>query len=153
MTSLVRLDLTHHVVAVEVLALQRMAYAVEAGIIGFDGIPPLHESLDELQQRTYTWFGLVDDEGLGGAIAYERQPDGLIDICRLVVAPRAFRRGYGRALTTAVLDAEQGPIVTVSTGSLNRPALTLYAALGFRESGRREISPGVSVTLLELRRT
>jgi hypothetical protein len=31
------------------LEIQRLAYRVEADLIGFEGIPPLHESLEELR--------------------------------------------------------------------------------------------------------
>ena len=43
------LDLLDASTARQVLALQRMAYRIEADLIGFDDIPPLQESLDELQ--------------------------------------------------------------------------------------------------------
>lgn len=61
-----------------------------------------------------TWHGCRDDEGLLGAVA-TTAAGGMVDIDRLVVAPRAFRRGVGTALVAHVLALADGP-VTVSTG-------------------------------------
>ncbi|MFD5826573.1 GNAT family N-acetyltransferase [Lentzea sp. NPDC060358] len=135
------LDLTDDTVLHELWTVQRLAYAVEAGIIGFDGIPPLHESLDDLRACGETFLGVRDDEGLAGAVSY--QLDGsTVDICRLVVHPRAFRRGVATKLLDALPDGPQ----TVSTGSRNEPALALYRGRGFVEIGEREVGPGVSIT-------
>ncbi|HUQ60169.1 GNAT family N-acetyltransferase [Lentzea sp.] len=135
------LDLTDDTVLRELWTVQRLAYAVEAEIIGFDGIPPLHESLDDLRSCGETFLGIHDDEGLVGAVSY--QLDGsTVDICRLVVHPRAFRRGIASRLLDALPDGPQ----TVSTGTKNEPALRLYRKRGFVETGEREVGPGVSIT-------
>ncbi|MET7290500.1 hypothetical protein [Streptomyces sp. NPDC005573] len=42
----VRLDLSDPDTLRHLWDLQRASYAVEARLIGFDGIPPLHESLE-----------------------------------------------------------------------------------------------------------
>jgi ribosomal protein S18 acetylase RimI-like enzyme len=65
-----------------------------------------------------------------------------VDICRLVVHPRAHRRGIASKLLDALPDGPQ----TVSTGSKNEPALALYRKRGFVEVGEREVAPGVSLT-------
>ncbi|MFD9703910.1 GNAT family N-acetyltransferase [Lentzea sp. NPDC059081] len=135
------LDLSDGTVLHELWTVQRLAYAVEAEIIGFDGIPPLHESLDDLGSCGETFLGLHDDEGLVGAVSY--QMDGsTVDICRLVVHPRAFRRGVASKLLDALPSGPQ----TVSTGSRNAPALALYRGRGFVVVGEREVAPGVSIT-------
>jgi len=137
------LDLSDGTVLRELWTVQRLAYAVEAELIGFDGIPPLHETLDELRATTETFLGLYDEEGLVGAVSYEL--DGsTVDICRLVVHPRAHRRGVATQLLDALPDGPQ----IVSTGTKNEPALRLYRRRGFVETGEQEIAPGVSITHL-----
>ena len=89
----VSLDLADETTARDVLALQRDAYAVEAALIGLDGIPALTETLDELRCAPEDWLGVADDDGLTGAVSWRELDDGTVDIHRLVVAPRAFRRG------------------------------------------------------------
>ncbi|WP_394613924.1 GNAT family N-acetyltransferase [Lentzea sp. JNUCC 0626] len=135
------LDLTDDTVLRELWTVQRLAYAVEAELIGFDGIPPLHESLDELRATDETFLGLHDDEGLVGAVSY-RLEGSTVDICRLVVHPRAHRRGIASQLLDALPDGPQ----IVSTGTKNEPALALYRKRGFVETGTHEVGPGVSIT-------
>lgn len=135
------LDLSDDAVLRELWTVQRLAYAVEAELIGFDGIPPLHESLDELRACDETFLGLYDEEGLAGAVSY-RLDGSTVDICRLVVHPRAHRRG----IASKLLDAVPGGPQTVSTGTKNEPALALYRKRGFIEIGTREVAPGVTIT-------
>jgi ribosomal protein S18 acetylase RimI-like enzyme len=137
------LDLTDDTVLRELWTVQRLAYAVEAELIGFDGIPPLHESLDDLRTCGETFLGLYDEEGLVGAVSYVL--DGpAVDIHRLVVHPRAHRRGIATKLLDALPDGPQ----VVSTGTRNEPALRLYRKRGFAETGTHEVAPGVSITSL-----
>ncbi len=137
------LDLTDDTVLRELWTVQRLAYAVEAELIGFDGIPPLHESLDDLRTCGETFLGLYDEEGLVGAVSYVL--DGsTVDIHRLVVHPRAHRRGIATKLLDALPEVPQ----VVSTGSKNEPALRLYRKRGFVEAGTREVAPGVFITEL-----
>jgi ribosomal protein S18 acetylase RimI-like enzyme len=75
-----------------------------------------------------------------------------LDLHRLAVEPRFFRRGVGRALVQAAEAAEAAPRVVVQTGAANEPAKTLYRSEGFVEVGEREPAPGIRVTLFEKRR-
>lgn len=134
-------------VAAGLVALQRASYAVEAALVGSDAIPPLHESADGLAAAGLTWWGLLDADGIAAAVAVTEEP-GLVDVHRLVVAPRAFRRGLGRALVRHVLDVAGGRRVVVSTGRDNAPARALYRAAGFTETDEREVVPGLWVTHL-----
>lgn len=128
----------------ELLAVQREAYLVEAALIGTDRIPALRDTVESLAAAGLTWHGCRDDEGLLGAVA-TTVAGGTVDIDRLVVAPRAFRRGVGTALVVHVLALAGGP-VTVSTGRANTPARTLYERAGFVMTGEVEVEPDVWVT-------
>lgn len=148
----VLLDLSDDAVARDVLALQRRAYRVEAGLIGSDGIPPLTESLDELQRSDETFLGAVVDGVLAGVVSWKRDGDTL-DIHRLAVDPAYFRRGIGAELVRRAEAAEPEAVrVIVQTGAANEPAKTLYRREGFAEVGEREVAPGLWVTLFEKRR-
>jgi ribosomal protein S18 acetylase RimI-like enzyme len=134
--------------AAEVLALQREAYAVEAALIGSDGIPALTETLEQLRAAGETWLGVFDTIGLSGAVAWKLLDDGTVDICRLVVAPRAFRGGVATALLDELDRRHSATAMIVSTGSANEPAIALYQRRGFRPVRRREAAPGLMVTEL-----
>ena len=131
--------------AAALLALQRASYAVEAALIGSDAIPPLHDTARTLVAAGLTWYGSRDAAGLLGAVALTEAP-GLVDLERLVVAPRAFRRGIGTALVRHVLALAGERRVVVCTGRDNAPARALYARLGFAETGEEEVAPGLWVT-------
>jgi ribosomal protein S18 acetylase RimI-like enzyme len=118
---------------------------VEAELIGFDGIPPLHESLEDLRACGESFLGTPD---LTGAVSWERLEDGTLDICRLVVHPRAHRTGVASALLDALDRLEPADRTLVSTGTANLPALALYRRRGFVPTGLRDLAPGVTMTLL-----
>jgi ribosomal protein S18 acetylase RimI-like enzyme len=134
--------------AVDVVALQREAYAVEATLIGSDGIPALTETVEQLRSAGETWLGCFDAAGLSGAVAWQLLADGTVDICRLVVASRAFRGGVATALLDELDRRYPASPMIVSTGSTNEPALALYRRRGFHRVRDREAAPGLIVTEL-----
>jgi ribosomal protein S18 acetylase RimI-like enzyme len=140
-----RLDLSDRDLAQRLLEIQHRAYAAEADLIGFDGIPPLQEDLDGLMSSTEHWLGRYDGAVLVGAVAYELEDDS-VDITRLIVDPAHARRGHGRALLDHLDVLEPRRSSVVSTGTANTPAVNLYKSRGYREDGRTEIAPGVTVT-------
>lgn len=144
-----RLDLSDPETVACLWHLQRVSYAVEAELIGFDGIPALHESVQELRDCGESFLGLDDELGLAGALSWNRLRDGTLDICRLVVHPRAHRRGIASALLDSLNRLEPARRVVVSTASANLPALNLYQQRGFIPVGTRQIAPAITITLLE----
>jgi len=143
--TIAQLDLSEPDVAEQIHELQRAAYRVEADLIGYHGIPPLHESIAELRIRQLDWRGIRAGGRIVAAIAVTGE-GRVCDIDRLVVEPRWHRRGLGRRLVESVLVHD---MVTVATGTANTPALALYESLGFHRLHVREIAPGVTVTELE----
>ncbi|MEV8378406.1 GNAT family N-acetyltransferase [Kribbella sp. NPDC056861] len=140
------LDLTDQPTAERVLVVQRLAYAVEAELIGFDGIPPLHEDLATLMSSTEHWLGRYSEGELVAAVAYEFPDADTVEISRLVVDPSASRRGHGRALLDHLDVLEPRRTSLVSTGTANTPAATLYLSRGYVATGQVEIAPGVTIT-------
>jgi len=78
-------------------------------------------------------------EGVAGyVVAQDAADEG--EILNLAVAPTRYRRGIGRALVEAALDAlaERGAErVFLEVRESNAAARALYATLGFQEVGRR----------------
>jgi ribosomal-protein-alanine N-acetyltransferase len=65
---------------------------------------------------------------------------GECEVITLAVAPRARHRGIGRALVEAALrraEAADATVIHLEVSAANRPALSLYEALGFAPLGRR----------------
>lgn len=148
-TEPVRLELSDPETLRQLWNLQRASYAVEARIIGFDGILPLHESMEQLRDCGESFLGVRDAARLVGAVGWTRLPDGALDICRLVVHPVAHRRGVATALLDALDWIEPAELTVVSTGTANLPALALYRRRGFVPVGEHQVAPGVTITLLE----
>ncbi|TWP49586.1 GNAT family N-acetyltransferase [Lentzea tibetensis] len=138
--GVVDLDVTDDETAERVHQVAQRAYRVEAGLIGADSIPPLHETLDEMRAQPLTWLGVPGDDGLPVAfVAYEDAQE--LDINRLCVDPGHFRKGLARRLVRALPPRA----AVVHTGALNTPATTLYAREGFERTGTIEPEPGLLV--------
>jgi ribosomal protein S18 acetylase RimI-like enzyme len=143
------LDLADESVAARVLELQRESYAVEARLIGSDRIPPLYESLEELQACGETFLGAYVEGRLAAVVSW-RFDGATIDLHRLAVLPEFFRRGIGVALLRAALRSEpQARRAIAQTGAANEPAKELYRGEGFAELGDREVLPGLWITQFE----
>ncbi|MFB7170871.1 GNAT family N-acetyltransferase [Streptomyces sp. NPDC056254] len=141
------LDLADDATAVAVHRIGRAAYAVEAEIIGFDGIPALREGLAEMRAQDLRWVGAVAEGGeLAGFLAWEEAPGGAIGIDRLCVAPAFFRRGVASLLLRhALAELFPGRPVHVTTGAANAPAVRLYEGFGFARGADFSPVPGLAM--------
>ncbi|MEU9030476.1 GNAT family N-acetyltransferase [Streptomyces sp. NPDC048383] len=126
------LDLADEATAASVHRIGRASYAVEADLIGFDGIPALRESLREMRERPLHWLGAVSDDGsIAGFLAWAPEYDAVIGVDRLCVDPTWFRRGIAARLMRHLLtEAFPDRTVEVCTGAANAPAVALYEGLG-----------------------
>lgn len=127
------LDITDKKTAAKVLEVQLPAYQVEADIIGYQGIPPLFDTIETLQNSGETFYGYFDPF-LAGVISYKIEHQ-VLDIHRVVVHPHFFRRGIGRAMVQFLLHTYKERVngFMVRTAKKNTPAIKLYQQLAFRE--------------------
>ncbi|MET7746432.1 GNAT family N-acetyltransferase [Streptomyces sp. NPDC005385] len=140
------LDVADPRTAAAVRDVGRRAYAVEAELIGFAGIPALAETVEEMQAQPLNWLGMVTSQGrIAAFIAWRplEREDG-VDIDRLCVDPEFFRRGVARTLLGHLVNGlSPGGTALVSTGADNRPAISLYERLGFARVGTVRRAPGL----------
>lgn len=146
------IDVFDTVQCAKLLALQRAAYQVEADLITFADLPPLKDTTASLQASGETFWGYVVTSDLAGAISF-KMIAATLDIHRLMVHPRYFRRGIASALLRFV--HEQALVggatrLIVSTGAANTPACTLYRGYGFHDTYAEEIVPGLTIIHFEL---
>jgi GNAT superfamily N-acetyltransferase len=119
----------------EVLTLQRAAFVSEAQIYGSPDMPPLTQTLRELEAELRSSSGLTAriNGRLVGAIRYVE--DGhLLLIGRIAIAPDG--EGLGRALLEAAEQASSAHVAELFTGSLSEANIRLYESCGYRESAR-----------------
>jgi ribosomal protein S18 acetylase RimI-like enzyme len=151
--AVVVLDLAAPRVAARVVEVQRGAYGVEAELIGYDEIPPLLETVEEVAGLDLVVLGAraeVGDDGGGelvGILGYRRDGD-VVDVDRLAVDPQAFRQGIARTLLEALHTREADAArFEVSTGAANQPALALYRSFDYRVTHHEQL-PGLVITHL-----
>lgn len=143
----VRIDHREPAVAELLVALQRAAYAVEAGLVGSDAIPPLHETVGDVRALDLDVLAFTVASRPVAAIGF--RTGEVVDIDRLMVHPARARRGLGRRLVDSVLAAHPDRAATVSTGRDNLPARALYEGLGFTAIADIEVVPGLVVSRYE----
>lgn len=143
-----QLDIADPVICQQVLQVQLPAYQVEAEMIGFDGIPALQDTVATLQFCGEQFYGYYQEGELAGVISFQLLEDTL-DIHRLVVHPKHFRKGIGKALVQFLLEKEKVNRYIVQTGMANVAAIRLYRGFGFEEVGQLEVHQGVWITKLE----
>lgn len=133
-------------VAESIVALQRAAYAIEARLIGFDGIPPLHECVEDVMALDLTILAVIENERPIAMLGYSRDANS-VEIDRLAVHPDHFRRGLARKLIASLHERESDATrFDVSTGRDNEPAKSLYRQMGYQDSEDVALSEGVVIT-------
>jgi ribosomal protein S18 acetylase RimI-like enzyme len=124
-------------IAQQLHAVQKIAYAQEAKLLGAIYFPPLERSVIDVQSTDEVFLAAIMDDELIGAISVWPDPEGVgMNVASLVVAPQFQRQGIGAALMGSVLATHGDGAITVQTGVKNLPALSLYARAGFTEIRR-----------------
>ncbi len=131
MINLIReIEISNRKYAEKVLNIQKLAYQVEAKLIGSDDIPPLKDTVDTLQQCGELFFGYYINEELCGAISIKIE-NNEIDIHRLIVHPHHFKKGIAQSLLNVIESTINAETIKVATGSKNIPAVNFYKKNGF----------------------
>ena len=136
----------------EVLTLQRAAFVQEALIYGDPDMPPLTQTLKELEHELTENLGCVAVDGSRIVGAVRARVDGsLLLIGRISIAPDQQGNGIGTALLTAV--ERRGRAASASeaelfTGSLSEANLRLYEREGYRETQRVDEGDGIAQVFL-----
>jgi N-acetylglutamate synthase-like GNAT family acetyltransferase len=130
-----------------ILALQRQAYASEALIYPGITLPPMVQTLEEMEKdiRTMTVLKAVQGDKLIGSVRAAEQ-EGVCRIGRLIVAPGHQGRGAGTRLMAAVEKAfAAAPVYELFTGEKSLKNIGFYKKLGYVRTEARKISPGLTL--------
>lgn len=135
----------------EILELQRLAYQSEAAIYSDYTIPPLIQTLAELEQDFQRQVFLkvrVEGRIIGSVRAFVR--NGTCFIGRLIVHPEYQNRGVGTRLMAAVENHFIGVRrYELFTGHKSERNLYLYGKLGYRLCRTEPLSDRVTTLVLE----
>jgi len=139
----------------EVLTLQRAAFVQEALIYGSPDMPPLTQTLEELQAELAENLGVVAVDGARMVGALRARVDGdLLLVGRIAIAPDRAGEGIGSALLEAVERRGAAAGATEAelfTGSLSEANQRLYERLGYAETQRVPEDDGTEQVFLRKR--
>jgi ribosomal protein S18 acetylase RimI-like enzyme len=136
----------------EILTIQRAAFVSEALIYGDPDMPPLVQTLEELQAEIEDGDGWVARVGprLVGALRC-RETDELLLIGRIAIAPDMQGSGIGRALLESAEQHSGAPEAELFTGSLSEANLRLYERCGYRITERVDNGDGTQQVFMRKR--
>lgn len=139
----------------EALTVQYAAYLSEGRRYGTTEIPPLVETLDQLEadlaRDDTRGFGAWIGPRLVGSVRLRRvHGPGPVEFTRYSVAPDVQGLGVGTALIDAAHATLATPAVSVLvTGVRSAVNLGLYGRRGYVETGRERDAAGVEVVRME----
>jgi ribosomal protein S18 acetylase RimI-like enzyme len=133
----------------EILTVQRAAFVREAQLYGDASMPPLTETLDQIESAIATSLVVVgrhDHRLVAAGRLHVRDRVG--HVARLVVAPDVQGHGIGRALLTAVeaVGADDVDEFTLFTGHRSLGNLHLYHSAGYVDTRIEHVVGDLSFT-------
>ena len=137
--------------APQVLALQKLAYLSEAEISQDYTIPPLTQTLEEIEREFQTRTVLkvvLDGKIIGSVRAYLQE--GTCYIGRLIVHPDFQNQGIGAKLLSAIEEHfAQARRYELFTGEKSERNLYFYQKWGYRIFRKEELTDKVTLVFLE----
>ena len=134
----------------EILNLQRLAYQSEAILLNDFSIPPLLQTLEEVQQEFSNGIFLkavTDGQIIGSVRGYVQ--DRTLNIGKLIVHPDFRGRGVGTQLLQAIEDACPDCRYELFTSAKSEKNIRLYERQGYRRFAKKQISAELCFVYLE----
>ena len=134
----------------QILALQKSAYLSEAELYNDYSLPPLKQSLIEIEEDFDKQLFLkvvIGNEVIGSVRAFEKE--GVCYIGRLIVEPKYQNQGLGTKLLKAIED--KFPASTryeLFTGNKSDKNLHLYKKLGYEVSHLEKVTDVLTLVFL-----
>lgn len=135
-----------------ILALQKLAFLAEARLYDNFSIPPLIQTLPELEAefaRVRFFKALLGGELVGSVRGQVR--DGTCFVGRLIVHPEQQGRGIGSDLMRELEEsfASECSRFEIFTGRRSEGNIRLYSRLGYQSFKEQDISPGLRLVFME----
>lgn len=137
--------------AVAILSLQKLAYQSEAILYGDWTIPPLTQTLEQIENEfAGTIFLKMSVAGKMIGNVRGSAANGTCTIGRLIVHPDFQGSGRGTALMNAIEQAFPSVVrFELFTGSKSEANIRLYERLGYRIFRKEKLSPGIELVFME----
>src|ERR1700721_4757423 len=134
----------------ELLTLQRAAFLLDAQLYGDPFLPPLTQTLEELQTEAAdpnrVFLAAKRDARLVGSVRALRQ-GRIIHISRLMTAPDLTRCGIGGSLLGAIETAmeENAYFFELCTGAKSTETIAMYQRRGYLIVNDKHAEPDIAV--------
>ena len=135
-----------------ILGIQKAAYQSEAELYNDASIPPLLQTLGELQAEYETCVILkaVAEAEIVGSVRL-RLEDDVVYLGRLIVDPAHQGKGYGSALLDAADNIfPEATCIELFTGTRSERNIGIYSRHGYRKTREERLSD--KVTLVYMRK-
>ena len=135
----------------EILDLQYLAYQSEAKLLNNPHIPPLKQTLEEVEQEYLDGFFLkavdTDNRIIGSVRAYSKE--GTLYIGKLIVRPDLQGQGIGTQLLNAMENTCPHKRYELFTSSKSVRNIKLYERLGYKIFIEKPVSEDLKFIYLE----
>ena len=133
-----------------ILSLQYLAYQSEAVLLQNFSIPPLKQTLAELEAEFTSGIILkaVEDGEIIGSVRAKHE-NGTAYIGKLIVHPAHQGNGIGTNLLYAIEQAAPAPRYELFTSSKSEKNIRLYERVGYRKFLEKQVSADLSFVYLE----
>lgn len=135
----------------EILKLQYLAYQSEAKLHNSDRIPPLLQTLKDIENEYHTGLilkGVDENNKIIGSVRGSVEGNTLY-IGKLIVHPDYQRRGYGKQLLTAIEQRYPRLRYELFTSSKSLYNLCFYEKQGYKRFEEKQPSPELIIIYLE----
>ena len=135
----------------EILALQYLAYQSEAALFGSRDIPPLKQTLSEVEAEFDRGVILKMLGGNGSIIGSVRayESDGTVYIGKLMVHPDHRRKGLGSRLLAEIEQCFPHRRYELFTSTRSADNIRLYEKNGYRIFSRKPVSSELEFVYME----
>lgn len=139
----------------EILDLQYLAYQSEAALFGSKDIPPLKETLSELEAEFEKGIILkmVDDKGKIIGSVRSKSDEKTVYIGKLMVHPDEQKKGYGKKLLCEIERYYPNKRFELFTSTRSIDNIRLYEKMGYKKFKEEKITDELVFVYMEKKYT
>ena len=134
-----------------ILALQYLAYQSEAALFGGKKIPPLAQTIGELEQEYEggVVLKMTDREGKIIGSVRAKEDNGTVYVGKLMVHPDQRRKGYGRRLLLSVEKYFDYNRFELFTSTRSKDNIRLYEKMGYKSYDEKAVDDELTFVYME----
>ena len=135
----------------EILDLQYLAYQSEAALFGSKEIPPLKETLSELEAefKKGIILKMVDDKGNIIGSVRSKSNENTVYIGKLMVHPDEQKKGYGKKLLCEIERYYTNKRFELFTSTRSIDNIRLYEKMGYKKFKEEKITDELVFVYIE----